>query len=181
MPGNPSGGDYEFAARQASDGSTPSVPRQRTMYEARMDRWDEQARVAVRHQGDGPVSGHLPESVAHAADNAQPNGRPSTLTCSNLDLVSRCGSPDTPTPAPPIWTPWVLSMPVRDQQVVLSLSADSGTCVTLLPVRCEAPFRRVAVPPFQRWQALAPCGDVAEGYGVRPETAATVTGAAAEA
>jgi len=36
----------------------------------------------MRHQGDGPVSRHLPELVAHAADNAQPNGPPSTLTCS---------------------------------------------------------------------------------------------------
>ena len=89
----------KFAARQASDGPAPAT---HAAYDVGGlgGSPDEQARVAVRHQGDGPA-GRI-RRVRHAAGNAQPDARPPTLTCSNLKLATRRGSPDTPTPEPPI-------------------------------------------------------------------------------
>ena len=73
----------------------------------------------MRHQGDGPVSRHLPELVARAADNAQPKGPPSTLTC------SRKGT----------WT----SYPAAQARYANALPADMvGNLVAEAAVRCRA-------------------------------------------
>src|SRR5436190_16935030 len=75
-------GAYEFAARQALMVQRPQPP------QAAYDVGGPERITGMNRptllcgKGDEPVSRHLPEFVAHAADNAQPNGPPSTLTCS---------------------------------------------------------------------------------------------------
>ena len=60
----------KFAARQASDGPAPAT---HAAYDVGGlgGSPDEQARVAVRHQGDGPGRPDLPESVTRLATRSQ--------------------------------------------------------------------------------------------------------------
>jgi hypothetical protein len=97
---NPSGRDYEFAARQASDGPAPATPGsvRRTRPERIAGRNRPALLCGTRATGRSAGISLSPSRTLLTTRSQMGDHRRSPAA--TLDLVSRRGSPDTPTPEP---------------------------------------------------------------------------------